>query len=164
MRLSQFLDFVKNTGNPEILEEFNKNAPIPEIMSNPLITLESLSIESPINMSYPNVQNSGRITLRLYVRGSSESDQIFLKEAFQKKQSELQAKINESVKNCTQTTTPCTYADALEKVKNKFDQFSKAADNLMNSGGSTGVKSIYILSQQLESLKSIETEYNTVIQ
>lgn len=174
MNLGRFLDFIKNTGNPAILGDdpdgsgsgsisTTGTGDIPPIMSNPLITLESLSVESPINMSYPNIQNSGRVTLRIYIRGSSQSDQTFLKEAFQKKQSELSAKIDTSIAYCTQTETPCTYDQPLKNLKNKFDQFSKATDALMSSQDA-GVKSIYILSQQLESLKYLENEYNTITQ
>ena len=53
------------------------------------MTIESLSLQNLLDANNPNVRNTGRVTIRFYVRGSSKEDITFLKEAIKEQETVL---------------------------------------------------------------------------
>ena len=67
-------------------------------MSNPLIIMTNFSLQNVLDADNPNGENSGRATLRFYVRGISKDDLLYLRETIKSRQEEFSRKITESLK------------------------------------------------------------------
>lgn len=74
-----FIKYINNTGEPSVLTSSGTNFGTELVpMSNPLITMENLSLTAKLDMNDPNKENSGRATIRFYVRGLSQDDLKYL--------------------------------------------------------------------------------------
>jgi hypothetical protein len=80
--IQDFIEYINETGRPDILSftgELSKDR-IPKVMSNPLITMETFSVQEKLDLDNPTKENTGRSTLRFYIRGVSKDDIQFLTE------------------------------------------------------------------------------------
>lgn len=57
--VKRLVDFINTSGNPEILSQSGllSEDQIPEIMSNPLITMESFSLQDSLDLNNPKKVN-----------------------------------------------------------------------------------------------------------
>ncbi len=159
-----FLDYLKTTGSPDILSDTGTlNDTTPVAMSNPLITVESLSLKELLNPLYPNLENSGRITLRLYVRGSSQTDQQYLKDTLKKRMDAFGATLTDSLTKCQAAMTSCPQLTDLQHIDAKFREIGKSFNEIIAKSSSDSISNIYLLAQQVQTLKTLENEFNTII-
>jgi len=163
-----FLDYLKATGSPDILNTASAMTDadpnnLPVVMSNPLITVESLSLKESLNPLYPNLENSGRITLRLYVRGSSQTDQQFLKDTLKKRMDAFQKTLTDTLTNCTSTVTSCPQLADLQSIDSKFREMGKSFDTIASKASADNISNVYVLAQQAQTLKTLENEFNAIL-
>lgn len=67
-KIRELLDFIHQSGHPEILNSEEPLNKIPDPMSNPLVVVDSLSLEQAIDLRYPTLENKGRIVLKFFIR------------------------------------------------------------------------------------------------
>jgi hypothetical protein len=94
-------------------------------MSNPLAMIDSLSLENTLDLTKLNEKNSGRMTLRFYVRGSSATDIAYLKTAIATRNGALGKKIELKLTNCTKDTT-CTNTLRLQALSKKYKEYNSS--------------------------------------
>lgn len=153
--IQKLINYVNNSWNPEILssnEVITDIAKIPRIMSNPLLTIESLSLQDALDASKPNEENNGRVTIRFYVRGSSKEDITFLKWAIKERQDWLQKKITTAIAECKKIE--CSTLDGLEKMNLKYTEFTRSLGAIWGKSDD-----ITMLSSQVNSIRSLEEEF-----
>lgn len=160
----KFIDFINSSGKPDILSStwVTPMTKVPEVMSNPLITMESLSIQEKLDPDKPDKENSWRVTLRFYVRGISTSDITFLKENLKIRQEKLKWMIDENVKICEKDTIYCnSYMKKLQDFQQKYREYLRSYESvkLMVSGSDE----IYGLNQSVNTLKSLEKELESIL-
>lgn len=73
---------------------------IPAVMSNPLITLVNFGLQDPVDNQPPDAENSGRATLRFYVRGVSQNDVTALSENIKAREKALNDSLAKSIEEC----------------------------------------------------------------
>lgn len=73
---------------------------IPGVMSNPLITLVNFGLQDPIDNQPLDADNSGRATLRFYVRGVSQGDVAALGENIKAREKTLSESLLRSTEEC----------------------------------------------------------------
>lgn len=100
--IAKLITYVNESGNPAILTYSGVLADdkVPRILSNPLMTIETLSLENSLDSTRPEAINNGRATIRFYVRGSSKEDITFLKGAITSRQENLQKAIETAKAEC----------------------------------------------------------------
>lgn len=160
--IARALDFIHSLGNPEIFNAAGILPNPPKVMSNPLVTVESLRTEKLISSDAPNSLNKGQLAIKFYIRGSSISDTDYLRETFRKRHDELSEKITTTLKNC-EADASCVEIDALKNVQNKFLQFSRSFDSTMANANNNNVETVYLIGSQISSLKSISDEFENII-
>lgn len=66
----RFIKYINTAGEPSILSSTGilTKEQIPAVMSNPLITMESFSLQEKLDSDNPSKENSGRATLKFYIR------------------------------------------------------------------------------------------------
>lgn len=162
--IQDFIEYINNTGKPDILSytgELTKDR-IPKVMSNPLITMESLSLQEKLDLDNPTKENSGRATLRFYIRWVSKDDIQFLSENLKVKRADLQARIEENVRACEKDWVMCAiYSPKLKAFQKKFDEYSRGLSETLPVG--TSPEMIYALNQTATTLKSLEQELDSII-
>lgn len=123
--IKKLIDFINLSGNTEILTENTilDTDDIPEIMSNPLITMESFSLQDPLDLKSPDKINNGRVTIRFYIRGSSSEDITYLRENLKTRKDELLTEINAAVTECQQNEVLCSQLEALQAFQKKYNEF-----------------------------------------
>lgn len=156
----KLLDFIKNSGDPAILSDSQILPNPPAVMSNPLITIESLALNEMLNASAPTSENSGRIILKFYVRGSSMTDANYLIEAFNKRKNALNEEINAKVTSCEKDM--CAALESYKKVQKKFAQFNKSLETILTNTQGKTIETVYIVGQQLQSLQAIRQEFENI--
>lgn len=159
------LNYLKETGSPDILTmETNPGDEMPWVMSNPLITLESLSLVDAPNILNASSENSGRMTLRLYIRGWSTNDKKFLQEVFLKRKEALGTKISQALETCTMNnSTTCIHFAALQDIEKRYQEFIRSLVPVLEKHKNSGVNEIYLVGQQIHSLKKLEEEFDTIL-
>ncbi len=160
-RVKELIDFVNLSGNTEILTQSGilDSQDIPEIMSNPLITMEAFSLQDPLDLKNPDKINNWRVTIRFYVRGSSMDDVTYLRENLKTRKDELLANINSAVSGCQQNEVLCSQLEALQEFQKKYNEFLRGVSETDTWGGS--INDIYSLSQQVNALRTFETEFES---
>ncbi len=128
-------------------------------MSNPLITMEAFSLQDPLDLKNPDKINNGRVTIRFYVRGSSMDDVTYLRENLKTRKDELLANINSAVSGCQQNEVLCSQLEALQEFQKKYNEFLRWVSETDTWGGS--INDIYSLSQQVNALRTFETEFES---
>ncbi len=160
----RFIDYINTAGKPDILSYTGAIATdqIPTIMSNPLITMESFSIAENLDADNPTKENRGRATLRFYVRGISKDDLTYLKENVKLRQEELWKKISDTVKTCEKDPILCaSYNSKIVWFQKKYQEYMRASGGAKIALG--GSDEIYVLNQSVNTLKSLEKEFETLI-
>jgi hypothetical protein len=130
-------------------------------MSNPLMTIEAFSLQNTISSGRPNDMNVGRIQIRFYIRGSSLDDIIFLKDNLKTRYETLTAEIEKSLDECKKNEILCSQRIQLQEFQKKFLEFTRSID-ARNSAVSSSDE-IYVLTQQMNSLKSLEQEFSILV-
>ncbi len=122
-------------------------------MSNPLVTINSTSLENTIDLTKPNDKNQGRITLRFYIRGSSLSDISYIKETIKTRKLILSKNIEITNEKCKVELT-CPHKKEFQLLSRKYNEFNRAS----GTKNTTGQAEIYALSAELDSISSLEQE------
>ena len=159
-----FIEYINTTGKPDILSFTGAIATdqIPAIMSNPLITMESFSLEDKLDADNPTKENSGRATLRFYVRWISMDDITYLKENLKLRQEELEKSINSTVKACEKDPIICaSYNKKIIAFQKKYQEYTRASGGVKIAVW--GNDEIYSLTQSVNTLKSLQKEFETII-
>jgi hypothetical protein len=94
-------------------------------MSNPLVTIEEFSLQSNLDKNKLNENNTGRIVLRFFVRGSSTMDIEFLAGTINSKKEKLKSQIDSALKSC-QADITCARKKELETLSVKYNEFIRA--------------------------------------
>lgn len=159
--IQKLLDFIDTLGEPTILssEEILQNPPA--VMSNPLVTLETLNLEKFLNPEDPTFKNSGRLVLKFYVRGSSNTDRDYLLESFNKKRNALAEEISTKIAECEKNTS-CVMMDSYKTVEKKFQNFNNSITEVIRERSDNSIEIAYIIAQQLQTLQSLRTEFESI--
>jgi hypothetical protein len=153
----RFINYVNTAWKPDILSASGiiraDNSAI-AAMSNPLITMESFSLQDKLDKDNLNKENSGRATLRFYVRWVSKDDIGYLKENLRVRQLKLKTSINTNVQSCTKDPIWCaSYNKKLTSFSQKYLEYERSIDSTKSS--LSWNDEIYMLSQSVNTLKSI---------
>lgn len=128
-------------------------------MSNPLVTVETLTLEQPLDVNNALQENSGKLVLKFYVRGSSKTDATYLRESFDKSRTELATAIADKIKECEKNS--CVSLVAYQDLQKKFNQFNASVTSALSKDGNN-VETIYVIGQQLGSLQSLKKEFENI--
>jgi hypothetical protein len=97
-------------------------------MSNPLITMESFSIQDRLDVDNPTKENSGRATLKFYVRGISKDDLTYLRENLKTRQETLAKKVTDTAKACEKDPIICaSYNRKVTEFQKKYQEYTRAS-------------------------------------
>lgn len=101
--ITDFIQFLNITGNPELLTSTGvmTEKDIPGVMTNPLITIVNFGLQDPVEDQPTDKENSGRVTLRFYVRGVSATDMIALEENIKAREKVLSESLTQNIEECT---------------------------------------------------------------
>jgi hypothetical protein len=127
-------------------------------MSNPLAMIEWLSLSTTLDLSKPNEENSGRMSIKFYIRWSSTTDIAYLSETIKTRKENLKKKIETNILKCSNDLT-CSGKKSLEALERKYREFDRATTDTKNRVGTEG---IYILSSILNSIIALEKEMNNL--
>lgn len=153
----KMINYINLLGHPEILTEtWVISGGTPAIMSNPLAMIDSFSLENILDPTKPNEENSGRMTLRFYIRGSNTTDIAFLWSTIVSRKAVLSKKIETTLATCLAEIT-CPKKKDLQLLSRKYTEFSRSSEG---KKATQGTELIYSLSSELDSIKSLEDEYN----
>lgn len=155
----ELLNFIQASGETSLLsrEEILDNPPA--IMSNPLITINSLSLTNLLNPSEPSAENTGRLSLNFYVRGSSDTDVNYLLTAFNKRKNNLKTDIQTKLEECKKSG--CPGIAEYEKIAARFQTFDSSLSAILKKDGNA-VETAYIIGQQLPSLQAIRSALENI--
>jgi hypothetical protein len=153
----KMINYVNLLGHPEILTDTGIiNGWTPTIMSNPLAMIDSFSLENILDTTKPNEENSGRMTLRFYIRGSSINDVAFLGSTIASRKSILAKKIETTLTKCLAEVT-CPKKKDLQGLSRKYTEFNRSS---ISKKVTQWTELVYSLSSELDSIKALEDEYN----
>lgn len=74
----KMLNFLAPLGNPALLFEEGIAKNLPAVMSNPLVTIDKITLKDIPTASNFDAMNEGQLVLKFYVRGSSTMDMNYL--------------------------------------------------------------------------------------
>ncbi len=133
----KFLDYIHTLGNTEILTQtgvtFDTIDQVPAVMTNPLVTIESLTLNDEIDIDTKKDKlNAGVIILRFYVRGSAPSDANFLAKKVESKKKELSEALEKAKKVCEKQKEQCEKSKKtrLKEFETKYNEFLRVAKNI----------------------------------
>jgi hypothetical protein len=157
----KFIDYINTAGDPKILSYTGSlpKSQIPTAMSNPLITMESFSLQERLDPTNPAKENSGRATLKFYIRGVSKDELGFLGEYIKTLQTRIEARITERIKSCEANGVFCNIK-SLSDFQKKYQEYIRSSNVLKTQGGNSD--DIYRLSQSLTTLQSLEQELEAI--
>lgn len=157
--IQKLITYVNQSWNPEILWFSGVLAQdkIPRILSNPLMTIEALSLENSLDKTKINETNKWRVTIRFYVRGSSKEDITFLKWAINTRKDEFKKTIEKAIEECKTQDILCTKIDKLEAFLKKYNEFLRSID-----GSKVETDDISVLGQISVSLQTMTDEFNAI--
>jgi hypothetical protein len=160
----RFIEYINNSWEPTILSRTGSlsSTEIPEAMSNPLITMENLAIQDKLDIDNPTKENSGRATLRFYVRWVSKDDIKFLKESLRVRQAELEKNTTDAIKECEKDGPVCTHKKKLLTFQAKYQEYIRSLSTAKASWAWTPDE-IYILNQSANTLQSLEEELVDIV-
>lgn len=162
--ITNFIQFLNDTGNPDILTSTGMMADrdIPGVMSNPLITLVNFGLQDPIDNQPLDADNSGRATLRFYVRGVSQGDVAALGENIKAREKTLSESLLRSTEECKSLWSSCGDAKAqLSIFAKKFQEYQNGTSTTTAAAGDN-VNQVYILAQKSNTLQSLEQEFEKI--
>lgn len=155
----QLLEFIHTSGDLNKTPiSWSKNT----VMRDPLMTVESFAITESADSRFGDTTVSGKLVINFYIRGSSESDKKFLADTLEKRKEELKTKISSRLKECE--TEFCTWEEKekLQNLQSKFNDFYKSLSQSLSEKTSNTTESIYIISQQLQSISSLDEELSQI--
>ena len=160
--IDKLITYINSSWNGDILNDSWSLASqdTPNIMSNPLITIESFSLDDSLDMTKPNAPNSWRTTIRFYVRWSSPDDLLFLAESVKSRWDTLKKKIDDAVYQCKGNTSLCGNLSDLEAFQLKYKDF---ALSISNQKAWPITNTIDSLTQQVISLRALEKEFTDLV-
>ena len=155
--IAKMIAYINDLGKPDILTDSGsaKIGNEPSIMSNPLAIIDSFSLDAPLDLGKPNEENSGRMTVRFYIRGSSVNDIAFLTNNLTTRKAALGKKIEATITKCEWDVT-CPKKKELQMLLVKFNEFNKWTTNKKTT--TQWGAQIYVLSSELNSVSSMEEE------
>lgn len=162
--ISRFISYVNTAWKPDILSYTGtlSSTDTPAVMSNPLITMESFSLQDKLDLDNPNKENSGRAALKFYVRWVSKDDITYLKENLRVRLDTLKTRIDESVKWCQKDAIICaSYNKKLTAFQQKYLEYQRSTGIVKSGMG--GNDEIYTLSQSVNTLRSLEKELESIL-
>ncbi len=122
----KMINYINLLGHPEILVDTGTvNGGAPAIMSNPLAMINELSLDNTLDTTKPNAENSGRMTLRFYIRGSSITDIAFLGGTITARKAALGKRIEITLAKCIAEVT-CPKKKDLQALSRKFTEFTRS--------------------------------------
>lgn len=154
--IQDMIRFVEKSGNSVNTLTSDPNAPLPAVMSNALITIENLSLNTYISNKNLDEMNEWQVTLRFYVRGASLKDINALKDKILADIKKLSTSINSLQKTCDPKTVRC---DELEPIVLAVNSLEKNANTLVSSQWNE-VTRLNILSQVTASLSEVEAQFD----
>jgi hypothetical protein len=153
--ISKMIDYVNTLGHYDLLLETGATSTgSTGIMSNPLAMIDSLSLQTTLDLNKPNDENTGRMVIRFYIRGSSITDIAYLGETIKSRKEAFKKKIDAAILKCN-TDITCSGKKNLELLNRKYSEFVRATSQNTNRAGT---EMIYILSSELNSIVSLEKE------
>lgn len=157
--ITRMIDYINSLGKYDILNDTSITSSwgTPAVMTNPLAMIDSFSLEAALDPSKPNDKNSGNMTIRFFVRGSSIADIAFLSENIKSRKEALGNKIKSTLDACIGELT-CPRKKDLVAISNKFNEFNRATENLKYNAWTE----IYWYSSELESILAIENEFKKI--
>ncbi len=157
--IQKFITYINNSWDGEILNESGslQNEEAPWIMSNPLITIESIALSDFLDPAKPNKENTWRVTLRFYVRWSSQEDIVFLKENVKNRKENLKKRIASIADQCKNNSSLCGNLETITEFQSKYEQFLNSSSSIVWEDGT-----IEKLSQQVTSLRAFEKELEDI--
>jgi hypothetical protein len=128
------------------------------LLANPLMTIESLSLENVLDARKPDDINNWRVTIRFYVRGSSQEDITFLQSYLSTRKENLNKEITSAITECKAQDLLCANLSKLEAFEKKYNEFSRSL------GGTKWLQStdIAILWQASVSLRALDEEFKNI--
>jgi hypothetical protein len=161
--IQDLLNYINDSGNGEILNNTGRLSPdqIPGIMTNPLITIESFTLDNYLDTTKPDGENSGRATIRFFVRWGSKEDITFLKEAVSSRKTELNNKIKAALDKCQQGGSLCSQGKSLQDFQDKVTDLFQSMDASASQGKWDG--SLDTLVQYVRSIHTLEDEFTDLL-
>ena len=158
--ISQMIDYVNTLGHYDILIDTGSTTSTGStgIMSNPLAMIDGLSLSTTLDLTKPTEENSGRMVIRFYIRGSSITDIAYLSETIKSRKEALKKKIDTAILKCS-TDLTCSGKRNLDSLDRKYKEFVRATSQNVNR---SGTEMIYILSSELNSIISLEKEMTSL--
>ena len=157
--ISKMIEYVNTLGHYDLLLDTGATSTGSiGIMSNPLAMIDSLSLQSTLDLNKPNDENTGRMVIRFYIRGSSITDISYLSETIKSRKESLKKKIDTAILKCS-TDITCSGKKNLDLLNRKYKEFIRATTQNVNR---TGTEMIYILSSELNSIISLEKEMTSL--
>lgn len=160
--VKRLIDFINTSGNPKILSQswLLTEDQIPEMMSNPLITMESFSLQDTLDLNNPAKINAWRMGIRFYLRGGSKDDVTYLKDSLRTRKEELSRKVESTINECQKNEMLCSQLPRLKKFQGKYREFIRGIAEESNTSG-IGINDIYSISQEVISLRNLESEFES---
>ncbi len=158
--IANMIGYINRLGHPEILLDTGSTSTggTPAIMSNPLAMIDGLSLQTTLDPTKPDDENSGRMVLRFYIRGSSNTDIAFFTETLKKRKETLKKQIDTSILSCS-TEVICTNKKNLDVFFRKYNEFTRATSK---NTVKQGTEMIYALSAELDSVYALEKELKNI--
>lgn len=151
---------IEKLGDPANLGDINDvNAPSPAIMSNPLVTIENLSLNNNITTDNRYEMNAGSMTLRFYVRGASKGDIEAIQAKIKETIATLKTSILNTEKTCNAEVARC---EDLKSIESAINEIEKNAESLINVKGNE-VAQLNVLSQLSASIDEIQRRLDEFI-
>ena len=157
--ISKMIEYVNTLGHYEILMDTGATSTgSTGIMSNPLAMIDGLTLSTTLDLTKPTEENTGRMVIRFYIRGSSITDIAYLSETIKSRKEVLKKKIEAAIIKCN-TDLTCSGKRNLETLNRKYSEFVRATAKNANR---SGTEMIYILSSELNSIISLEKEMTSL--
>ncbi len=169
--IMRLIRYINKSGDPTALlaEEGNSavdsrllqdQSTLPKILENPLITITQFSLQDlPTNLG-PNEENTGRLSLRLYLRGWAPQDIRSFQNQLIARIDRLITTIQDQQDKCKNTPSLCTNEEKNKVNNEKLRIIRKGMNDAIKNKG--GLWQIYVLSQFFNTIKNLEDEINIV--
>ncbi|MDD2694023.1 MAG: hypothetical protein PHY14_03755 [Candidatus Gracilibacteria bacterium] len=164
--ITDFIQFLNITGNPELLTSTGvmTEKDIPGVMTNPLITIVNFGLQDPVEDQPTDKENSGRVTLRFYVRGVSATDMIALEENIKAREKVLSESLTQNIEECTKQGSLCgDTKTALSTLSQKFQEYKNGTSGIVSSPTADAASQVYMLAQRANTLRSLEDEFEKIV-
>lgn len=160
--IMDLIRFVNKSWDPKSLEAARKVWwPTPRVLENPLFTITQFSLQDlPTNLD-PGDENTGKLSMRLYLRGWAPKDIRYFQTQIIERIDNLIRKVEEEQKKCDTDKNLCQNKDRLDEFMKKLKIVRKGMNDAVANRG--GLGQIYVLSQFFTTLKSLEDEVGIFI-